>query len=318
MRVAQHRGDLGARRPRRDLGYRHRAVGAAEPFHVGEPGAQPQRLQGGRRDLPDAGVLGPADVAGQPHHPLHPRVPQHLERRGQVVRDRVPDDLPFDHHAVVRALLPGEELLEQRGLAGIWRGHLQPGFQVTGIVEAERALRPSPGGRLDHQREADLFGEGLPRRSRRWPAGAVRTARRRRAAPSSSAPCRGSCARSPRPYLRCPAAPVPARAAPAAFPVRPAAAARAHVSPSARTAQVICPPSSASSIRQCAARLRPQLRGQAVLGLAGDQGQLVVRQPRRCLDESRRRVEQIGRDEGGGGHEMNVPRWGSCRCAAGD
>ena len=55
---------------------------------------------------------------------------------------------------------------------------------------------------------------------------------------------------------------------------------------------------------------------QAVLGLARDQGQPHVRQLRRRLDESRRGAEQIGRDERGDHHEMNVPCRGSCGCAA--
>ena len=159
MRVAQHRGDLGARRPGPDLGDGDRAVGPPEPFHVGEPGAQPQRPQRGRRDSPVWGVPGPADVAGQQDRPLHPRVAQHLQRGRQVVRDRVPDDLPVDHHAVVGALLPGQELLDQRGPVRGGRGGLQPRFQVGGIIQAERALGPGAGGRLDHQREADLAGE---------------------------------------------------------------------------------------------------------------------------------------------------------------
>ena len=62
----------------------------------------------------------------------------------------------------------------------------------------------------------------------------------------------------------------------------------------------------------------PQLRRHTVLGLAGDQGQLGARQPRRGLDEPRRRVEQIRRDEGGDHHAWEIPRCvrsQSARCA---
>jgi len=51
----------------------------------------------------------------------------------------------------------------------------------------------------------------------------------------------------------------------------------------------------------------PQLRRQAVLGLAGDQRQPHVGQPGRRFDEPRRRVEQIRRDQPGGHHGQNVP-----------
>ena len=50
---------------------------------------------------------------------------------------------------------------------------------------------------------------------------------------------------------------------------------------------------------------------EAVLGLAGDQGQFDVWKRGRGLHEPRRRVEQIGRDEPGDHHEKNVPSYHS-------
>jgi|HubBroStandDraft_4_1064222.scaffolds.fasta_scaffold04035_5 hypothetical protein len=103
--VAQHGGDLGAGRPHRDLGDGDRAVGTLEPLQVGEPGLRPESAQDRRRGRPDALVLWSADVTGQQHHPLDPRVAQHLQRRGQVDRQRVPDDPTVQHHAVVGPFL---------------------------------------------------------------------------------------------------------------------------------------------------------------------------------------------------------------------
>ena len=50
----------------------------------------------------------------------------------------------------------------------------------------------------------------------------------------------------------------------------------------------------------------PQLTGQAIRGLGGDQAELDLRQPRRCFDEPRRCVEQVRRDKDGGHHPCNV------------
>ena len=191
--VAQHRGDLGAGRPGADLGHGHAAVRAAEPLHVGEPGVQPEGAQRGGRDPADAVVLGAADVAGQPHHPLHPRVPQHLKRRGQVVRDRVPDDLAVDHHAVVGAFLAGQELLDLRGPV---RARAAPSpARPSGHRDRPGGTCswPRPRGRLDHQREPHPAGEVGGRRRPSGPAGAGRRACPPPAAPSSSGPCPGSC-----------------------------------------------------------------------------------------------------------------------------
>ena len=268
------------------------------------PVRSPSARSAAGRDRPDAVVLGPACLARQEHPPLDPRVAQHLQRRGQVARDRVPDDLPVRHHAVVGALLAGEELLEQRGPVRRWAGRVSSHTaQLFGVVEAERALGPGARGRLDHQREPGLGGEARPPRPRSRPAGAARTARPPPAAPTSSAPCRGSCARSPRPCPGCPAARGPARAAPAAAraPRRAAAPGRGGW-PSAPqrggdlpgVERVVDPP-----VRGQPA---PQPIGDAALGVAGDERQLGVRQPGRRADEPHRRVEQVGRDERGDHH----------------
>ena len=80
--VPDHRGQLRARRPGRDLGDGDRTVRAAEPLHVGQrvPDAEgPQRLG---THFPDALVLRLVLVPGQHNGPLDPRLAQHLERRG--------------------------------------------------------------------------------------------------------------------------------------------------------------------------------------------------------------------------------------------
>ena len=49
-----------------------------------------------------------------------------------------------------------------------------------------------------------------------------------------------------------------------------------------------------------------EFRREAVGGFGGDQGEFGVREARRGLDEPRRGIEQVGRDEPGGDHGKNV------------
>ena len=49
-----------------------------------------------------------------------------------------------------------------------------------------------------------------------------------------------------------------------------------------------------------------EFRREAVGGFGGDQGEFGVREARRRLDEPRRGIEQVGRDEPGGDHGKNV------------
>ena len=302
MRIAEHRGDLGAGRARADLGHGHRAVRAAEPLHVGEPGREPERLQRLRRDLPDARVLGAADVARQQHHPLHPRVAQHLERGRQVVRDRVPDDLPVHHHAVVGALVAGEELLHLRGPVRRGRHGIEPGAQVGGVVEPEGALRPGPGRRLDDEGEADPFGkfEGVSGGDGQLVPGARDAGRpqhrlhlrlvpevvrrdRVHAADAQVLPHLGQrdlqlLQHGQQPLHR----------------AELAGQALHRGGDLARVERVVDPP--------VPGQVLPELGRQPVLRLAGDQGHPCAGQPRRGLHEPRRGVEQIRRDEPGDHH----------------
>jgi len=69
MGVAEHRGNLGAERPHRDLGDGDAAIGTPEPLQVGEAGAQAEDPQGGGCDRPDA--LGAGRDKGGGHHPCN-------------------------------------------------------------------------------------------------------------------------------------------------------------------------------------------------------------------------------------------------------
>ena len=122
---ADHGGQLGAGRPGADLRDGHRAVGAAEPLHVGEARRARRAPAGGRADLdrsrrtrgrrcrgaarPSTGSTGcaapPAAAAGSPRSTPTPCSPPIV-------------------HAVERVLVADEELLQQArprpGAAG-WR-----------------------------------------------------------------------------------------------------------------------------------------------------------------------------------------------------
>ncbi len=244
----------------------------------------------------------PVDGPGQEHHPLDPRVAQYLQRRGQVARDRVPDDLPVHHHAVVRALIPAEELLEQREPVRRRRGRVEPYPQVVGIVEAERALGPGSCGGFDHQREADLLREA-GRGGRRIGQPVARAGHA--GGPQHRLHLRLVAEVAGRPRIHT----GDAQALPSLrdwylqlLQYRQEPLNRANTLTNALhrggdlpgVQGVVDPP-----VRGQAA---PQPRRHIALGLAGDQGQLGVRQTRCCLDEPRRRVEQIGRDKSGDHH----------------
>ena len=130
------------------------------------------------------------------HHWIH-GCSSTCERRRRVAADRVPDA------SARRSTTLSKECSSPttnssisaggRGRAARPRSH---SLELLGRLDAEGALAPGAGRRLDDEREADRSRE-LPTPPRRCePGGGGRTARRRPAARPSSAPCRGSCGRS--------------------------------------------------------------------------------------------------------------------------
>ena len=196
----------------------------------------------------------PGDVPRQQHRPLHPRGPQHLQRRRPVVRDRRPDRLAAEGDGVERVLLAGQELLQQPDLAGVVLRGGQPGVEVAVGVEPEGRLRPGPVRRLGHQRAADQVPEGGRLLG---PAHQLVTGTRhagRAPAPTSSATCPGRWSRRPPTCPRCRARRGPGRAAPAAAPARRSAARPDRAGRDRpRTASAICCGSRASATCQCPA-----------------------------------------------------------------
>ena len=124
------RHELCAGRPGADLGHGERAVGAAEPLHVRQPGPQPERGHGVVAEADDVGVLRSVDVPRQHDAPLDPRVRQHVERARQVAADRVPDEPAVDHDAVEGVLVAADELLEEHRFVGTRRGVGEPCGQL--------------------------------------------------------------------------------------------------------------------------------------------------------------------------------------------
>ena len=230
------------------------------------------------------------------------RVAQYLQRRGQVARDRVPDDLPVHHHAVVRALIPAEELLEQREPIRRRRRRVEPDPQVIGIVEAERALGPGSCGGFDHQRETDLLREaGRGGRGIGQPVARAGHA----GGPQHRLHLRLVAEVVSRPRIHA----GDAQALPSLrdwhlqlLQYRQEPLNRANTLANAQHRGCDLPGVQCVVDPPVRGQAAPEPRRQIALGLAGDQGQLSVRQTRRGLDEPRRRVEQIGRDKGGDHH----------------
>ncbi len=141
----------------------------------------------------DVVVPRAVDLAWQHQAPLDPRILQHVERRRVVVRERVPDRLAIDRNRLERVLLA-------RGRTP----RAAPGSPWTEAAAASAAAQLVAGPRRDRSaarphRPAASPRSGNPsasanarRRRTKAPAGVARTAARRRAAASSSAPCRGS------------------------------------------------------------------------------------------------------------------------------
>jgi len=128
---------------------------------VGEAGVEAERGDGLDAQRPGVGELGAVDVARQDHHPLDPRRLHHLERRRVVARDRRELDLAADGDGLEAVLLTAQELLGQGRVlgAGVHRRHRRP--QLVGAVDPPGRLAAHAGGRLEHQREADLGHERL-------------------------------------------------------------------------------------------------------------------------------------------------------------
>ena len=160
MHVPQHRRDLRTRWAGADLGDGDGTVGAAEPLHVRQAVADAQRPHRGGPDLGHRAVARVVELAGEQHRPLDPRGPQHLQRRGPVVRDGRPHRLPADLHAVERVLVADEELLQQTGRVRARRDRREPAAQGVGLVEAVGGLRPRARGWLRDQREPDRLRKG--------------------------------------------------------------------------------------------------------------------------------------------------------------
>ena len=208
------RHELRARRAGADLGDRDRAVRPAEPLHVGEAGAagRARGARRGRRDGSSSKRPPSMSRGSSTHHWIH-GFSSTVERRRQVAADRVPD-AARRRRARCRRSAP-----RRRGTPRAARGRRAASGAVDSQASAGRrsSIRNVPasagtGQRLHHEREADT-------RSRtRTTSSADAGGRRCRAhgtparveAPSSSAPCRGSCGRPPRPCRGCRAARAPA------------------------------------------------------------------------------------------------------------
>ncbi len=77
-----------------------------------------------------------------------------------------------DADAVEAVLVAGDQLLQKRRRSDGRRIDAQPGGQLIGGVNSERAARARTGGWLDHHRQAQLLGDrGGLRRRRGHPVG---------------------------------------------------------------------------------------------------------------------------------------------------
>jgi hypothetical protein len=152
--------ESGTRRARAHLGDGHAPVGTEEPLHVGQACLHPQRLQRRPRHRPDPLVSGTVHLPGEKHAPLDPRLPHHLQGRGEVVVDGVPDDLAPEGDGVEGVLLADDELLHQRRLPRGGRHLREEARQVVPGLDPERPPGPRSRRWLHDHREAHLLDEG--------------------------------------------------------------------------------------------------------------------------------------------------------------
>jgi hypothetical protein len=254
-------------------------------------------------DVEDRRVARLVERARQHDGPLHPRVAQDLERRGQVVGDRRPQRVPGDGGAVEGVLVSGEELLEHRGGVGA-RGHrLDPRAQRVAVVEPVRRLSPGARRRLRDEREADLLGEphGLRGAAGELMAGARDPGgSQHRLHPGLVADVAGGLDVHPvdaealadlgqrhLELLERPDDPL--------HPADLAAQPGHRLGDLARVEGVVDPPVAGELLVQHGWKVRR--------GGVRDEPEPYARQARRRRDEPRRGVEEVGRDEDGGDHD---------------
>jgi hypothetical protein len=127
---------------------------------VRQAGAHAEHFEGAEGRSPDVVEARVVDLARNKDAPLDPGIVDDVERRRQVVRKRVPDRPAADRDGVERELVADDELLDHR-LAVCRRADLgERRAQLAAIADAKGALRPGPGGRLEHHRIAHAVDEG--------------------------------------------------------------------------------------------------------------------------------------------------------------
>src|SRR5580658_7527294 len=125
-----------------------------------EAGLEPERAQPTESVGTDRIEFGTRDVAGEKHRPLDPRVLEHLERRGEVPRDRVPHELAVHQHAVEAVLGANHQLFEQDGVRAVRGIGLEPALELTVLLDPEGGAGPGAGGWLGDERIPQDPGSG--------------------------------------------------------------------------------------------------------------------------------------------------------------
>ena len=154
MRHGQERGELRAGRAGGDFADGDRAVAAAEPLHVRQVRACAEGFKGLGAGAVDGGVVRARDVERQVHHPLDPRVLQHMQRCRQVAADGVEHRVTVDGDRVEAELVALHELFHIQRLLRRDGRRAQERVELLARLDLVRVLRAGAGLRLDHEREA--------------------------------------------------------------------------------------------------------------------------------------------------------------------